>query len=71
MKESSEDFGRDIILPKYKYDENFKVYTEINIPPASIYKAVGYNDLISIKKIMEGTDDEKRSGKNVKDLLKD
>jgi hypothetical protein len=71
LKESSEDFGRDIILPKYKYDENFKVYTEINIPPSSIYKAVGYNDLISIQKIMKGTDEEKHSGINIKDLLKD
>lgn len=38
-----------------------KVYEEIDIPPSSLYKAVGFNDMHRVKVIMEGDDKDKRS----------
>lgn len=36
------------------------LFTEIDQPPLSCYKQVGYNDLPRIVKMMEGNDIEKR-----------
>ena len=52
----------DIKIPNYatcKQMEN--LFTEIEQPPESLYKQVGYNDLPQIMKMMEGNDVEKRA----------
>ena len=42
-------------------NQDLKVYEEIDAPPSSMYKAVGYNDMIRVKEMMEGDDADKRS----------
>jgi hypothetical protein len=37
------------------------LFTEIEQPPESLYKQVGYNDLPRIMKMMDGNDVEKRA----------
>jgi len=37
------------------------VYEEVDIPPASLYKAVGFNDMQRVRIIMLGDDADKRS----------
>lgn len=52
----------DIKIPNYapcKQMEN--LFIEIEQPPESLYKQVGYNDLPRIMKMMEGNDVEKRA----------
>ena len=49
-----------ILLPSYKASEFLNLYEEVDIPPETLYMAVGYNDLVNVRKIMEGTDVEKR-----------
>ena len=55
------DSSSNIIMPKYEMNEDLKIYLEVNVPPKSIYKPIGYNDLNKVKEIMEGDDSEKRS----------
>lgn len=43
-----------------------KVYEEIDAPPKSLYKSVGFNDMQRVKVIMEGDDADKRSSVNRK-----
>ena len=40
------------------------MYEEIDIPPKSLYKPVGYNDMERVKIMMEGNDAEKRDGQS-------
>ena len=61
MKESGQEAHKNIILPKYELNKSLNVYEEIDIPPSSLYKAVGYNDLEKVKVYMQGDDAEKRS----------
>ncbi len=49
-----------ILLPSYKASEFLNLYEEVDIPPETLYMPVGYNDLVNVRKIMEGTDVEKR-----------
>ena len=42
-------------------NQDLKVYEEVEIPPTSLYMAVGYNDMQRVKVIMEGNDEDKRS----------
>ena len=70
LKEELGDQAADNILcPKYIFNEDLKTYIEDVIPPSSMYKAVGYNDLNRVKLMMEGDDAEKREGsKRLSDL---
>ncbi len=61
MKESGQETHKNIILPQYEFNKDLNVYEEVNIPPSSMYKAVGYNDMERVKTIMLGNDAEKRS----------
>ena len=61
MKESGQASHKNIILPKYVMNQDLKVYEEIEAPPKSIYKAVGYNDMQRVKAMMEGDEKEKRN----------
>ena len=61
MKEAGGSAFSNILLPQYEYNESLKVYVEIDPPKSSLYKSVGYNDLNTIKEIMDGDDSEKRS----------
>lgn len=45
MKESGGAFYNNILIPNYEYNEDLKYYTEVDIPPETMYKAIGYNDL--------------------------
>ena len=55
---------KNIILPKYQLNEELKVYEEIDVPPKSLYKPVGFNDMERVKIMMEGNDAEKRDAKS-------
>jgi len=61
MKEAGQESHQNIILPRYVMNQDLKVYEEGEIPPTSIYMAVGYNDMTRVKHIMEGNDEDKRS----------
>lgn len=61
MAENGQETSKNIILPQYELNNDLKVYEEINIPPSSLYKAVGYNDMQRVKIIVEGDDSDKRS----------
>ena len=61
MKESGAEIHKNIILPKYVLNQDLKVYEEIDIPPTSLYKAVGFNDKQRVKTFIEGDDEDKRS----------
>ena len=61
MREKGEGAHQNIILPKYMMNQDLKVYEEIDAPPSSMYKAVGYNDMLRVKEMMEGDDADKRS----------
>lgn len=65
MKEAGGDAHKNIILPQYVKNEELQVYEEVNMPPKSMYKAIGYNDMQRVKVVMEGDDAEKRS-ENIK-----
>lgn len=54
---------KTIILPKYVMNEELKVWEEVDVPPKSLYKAIGYNDMNRVKIMMEGNDDDKRAEK--------
>jgi len=60
MKEAGNDASKNIILPKYIMNDALKVYEEIDVPPKSIYKPIGYNDMKRVKTFMEGDDNAKR-----------
>jgi len=46
MKQSGQESHKNILLPKYEYNVSLNVYEELEpIPPKSLYKAVGYNDM--------------------------
>ena len=72
MKQQGGDSAANIILPKYEKNEDLNVYMEIDQPPKSLYKAIGYNDLQRVQLIMEGNDSEKRSSdfQNQKTMMK-
>ena len=62
LKSSSEGGGCDTILcPQYSLNEDLKIYMEENIPPASMYRPVGYNDLARVQRMMQGDDEERRT----------
>ena len=61
MQQSGQAAHKNILLPQYVMNQDLKVYEEVEIPPASIYKPVGYNDMTVVKTIMEGDDSDKRS----------
>lgn len=61
MKESGAESHKNIIIPKYVLNPDLKIYEEIEIPPTSLYKAVGYNDMARVKILMEGDESDKRS----------
>ena len=62
MKQEGGESHQNIILPKYVMNKELKVYEEIDVPPKSLYKVVGYNDMERVKIIMEGDDKDKRDG---------
>ena len=61
MKESGNDASKNIILPKYVLNKDLKVYEEVDVPPKSLYKPIGFNDLNRVKIFMEGDDNDKRT----------
>lgn len=61
MKESGGGVD-NILCPKYQFNEDLKIWKEVDIPPETMYMAVGYNDLPRVKMMMEGDDQEKRTG---------
>jgi hypothetical protein len=60
--ENAETAFAMIICPSYTKDDALQIYVEDPAPPSTVFKAVGYNNLEIVKKMMEGTDSEKRSG---------
>lgn len=42
-------------------NKDLGVYEEIDVPPNSLYMAVGFNDMQRVKIFMEGDDADKRS----------
>ena len=43
MREESSEAHKNIILPKYVYDDRLKINREVNKPPATIYMELGFN----------------------------
>lgn len=52
---------QNIILPSYVLNKDLNVYEEVDVPPTSLYKPVGFNDMQRVKTFMEGDDADKRS----------
>ena len=63
MKQSGhgDEMCNNILCPKYELNEELG-WMEIDPPPKTMYKKVGYNDLTRVKEMMEGNDAEKRAG---------
>ena len=49
MKLAGGAFYSNILIPEYEYNEDLKYYTEVKIPPETIYKSIGYNDLQTVQ----------------------
>lgn len=62
MKEMGEQAHNIVICPQYTYNEELKVYIECDVPPETVYKAVGFNNLEVVRNMMDGNDADKRSG---------
>jgi len=60
MKDEGQELHKNIILPKYTMNQDLKVYEEVDAPPKSLYKAIGFNDMNRVKLMMEGNDEDKR-----------
>ena len=43
MKQSGQKAHKNVILPKYAFDERLKIHREVNPPPASLFIGLGYN----------------------------
>ena len=56
-------------MPKYQLNKDLNVYEEIDIPPLSLYMAVGFNDMQRVKILMEGDDADKRSDAKRESLI--
>ena len=54
---------QNVIIPNYSYEAELNIWKQVDIPPASLYKPVGYNDLKRVRIIMEGNDEERRDPK--------
>jgi hypothetical protein len=52
-----------VIIPRYIYEDELNIWRQVDIPPTSLYKTVGFNDLKRVRIIMEGNDEEKRNAK--------
>lgn len=50
-------------------NKDLNVYEEVDIPPSSLYMAVGFNDMQRVKILMEGDDADKRSDAKRESLL--
>lgn len=60
-QDDTTDGTKNIVIPDYEKDEDLGIYIEMKPPSKQLYKAVGYNDLTTISKMMVGTDEEKRN----------
>ena len=69
MKSTGGECHKNILLPKYVLNADLQVYEELEGPPKSLYKAVGYNDMQRVKELMEGDDEQKRSAYEKKESL--
>ena len=47
------DSSENVAIPRYKFDEELKVFQELEMPNNKIFKAVGYNDQECIKKMQD------------------
>ena len=47
------DSSENVAIPRYRFDEELKVYQELEMPDNKIFKAVGYNDQETIKKMQD------------------
>ena len=61
MKQKGGKFFSNVLCPKYSFNDNLKIYIEEDAPPETLYKAVGFNNLETVKTLMEGSEKEKRS----------
>jgi hypothetical protein len=43
MKESGQKLHKNVILPKYAFDERLKIFREVDPPPSSVYVGLGFN----------------------------
>jgi|LauGreDrversion4_2_1035121.scaffolds.fasta_scaffold162431_1 hypothetical protein len=60
MRETGNYKDAVIKLPKYFYNQHVGIFEEIEMPPASLFMKIGYNNLVNIRKIMLGNDGERR-----------
>lgn len=61
MRETGNYKDEVIRLPKYFYNQHVGIFEEKEMPPASLFMKIGYNNLVNIRKIMLGNDEEKRN----------
>ena len=43
MKKDFEDSHKNVLLPRYEFDNRLKMMREVNKPPPSLYMEIGYN----------------------------
>jgi len=60
MKDAGIADTETILCPKYEFVSALNYFVEHDIPPETIYQAVGYNDLKTVDIMMKGDDQEKR-----------
>lgn len=50
MKQTGEKAHKNVIMPKYAFDDRLKINREINPPPASLFIGLGFNQVPEDKK---------------------
>lgn len=43
LKKDFDDSHKNVLMPRYEFDDRLKMMREINKPPASLYMEIGYN----------------------------
>ena len=61
LKQVGGNSHSNVICPKYIFKKRLNTYVEVDKPPNSMYKAVGYNNLERVNQMLHGTDEEKRN----------
>lgn len=49
------DASNNVLIPNYSYDEQLRVYREVLVPDASVFKSIGFNSQPLIKELMQLT----------------
>ena len=53
----------NVLIPNYRFDKTLNFYVEEDVPPETLYKSVGYNNLQTVRDLMEGDEHTRKEKK--------